>query len=118
MIQRLYRHPHLFGMVLMVPAVLVIFGLHSYTTGMYLLHYLYFRARDPICKSIEFDLIYIVAFISFFLAFPLALAYRIGVSVLQELHEQETPPFSQIDSLLIFEDRLSSSSYFWFFIHL
>lgn len=77
----------------MVPAVLVIFGLHSYTTGMYLLHYLYFRARDPICKSIEFDLIYIVAFISFFLAFPLALASRIGVSVLQELHEQEKLPF-------------------------
>jgi hypothetical protein len=92
-IRRLYRHPHLFGMALMAPAVLVIFGLHSFTTGriyFYIVAYLYpqqTEAIEPICKSIEFDLIYIVAFISFSLALPSALACRIGLSVLQELHQ-------------------------------
>jgi len=82
----------------MAPAVLVIFGLSSYTTGRiysYIQSYLssqHATEIDPICKSIEFDLIYIVAFISFFLAFPLALASRIGVSVLQKLHDQEKLP--------------------------
>lgn len=82
----------------MAPAVLVIFGLHSYTTGriyFYSQSYLYPQGAmeiEPICKSVEFDLIYIVAFISFFLAYPLALASRIGVAVLKKLHEQEKIP--------------------------
>ena len=93
MIQRLYRHPQLFGMALMAPAVLVIFVLHLFTAGrlhFYLDSYIYLSYPElvgSVCRSVELDLIYSAAYISFFLVVPLALASRLGLAVLEKLHQ-------------------------------
>lgn len=80
----LLRDPRLYGMALMAPATILIVVMHSLTTGRVFLYFSgYFLPTGgalftSICASVEYDLLYTGAFISFFLVMPLALAARIG----------------------------------------
>jgi hypothetical protein len=73
-------------MALMAPAMLLIVVMHSWTTGRLPLYFLPTEGEifKPICASLEYDLLYSAAFISFFLVMLLALAARIGEAVARD----------------------------------
>ena len=87
----LFRDPRLYGMALMAPATLLIVVMHSFTTGRvthYFAGYLFKEGGGiftPQCASLEYDLLYSAAFISFFFVVPLALAAQIGDSIVRDL---------------------------------
>lgn len=87
----LFRDLHALVTAPLTPAALFIFFLHALTTGrfpQYLYRYLYQSAAgsiDPVCVSIEYDAVYLTAFISFFLVLPCALASRIDHSISHDL---------------------------------
>ena len=65
----LLRDPRLYGMALMAPAILIIVVMHPLTTGRIPLYLSgYFLPTEgalftPICMSLDYDLLYIAAFI-------------------------------------------------------
>lgn len=94
MIKSLLRRPEVHDAAPLAPTVLTILALHSFTTGRiphYLDRYLYRNPTETIksvCISFEYDLLYLTAFISFFLVMPFVLASRVGHSISNKTHDK------------------------------
>jgi hypothetical protein len=88
--------------------VLTIFALHSFTTGRiphYLDRYLYRNPTEtikPVCVSAEYDLLYLTAFISFFLVMPCVLASRVGHSISNEMDDKAGAPSRPKEPVALF----------------
>jgi hypothetical protein len=113
MIRSLFQAPHTRATASLAPPAVFIFFLHSFTTGRiprYLDHYLNGSRTDfikPICVSLEYDALYLTAFVSFFLVLPFALASRIGNSILRKQVESRGTDSSPSQSFEQFQGAVT-----------